>query len=495
MHLIWIAILKMNHMKFKLLLFSIITSQIFFSSCKLTSRKEEIKRPNVLVIMVDDMNGYAIRPKFKVCQTPNLDKLAKQGVNFINASCNATVCTPSRASFFSGLYPYNNGVYLSKCDGWRKSEILGSIRNLPELFGDNGYLTWACGKVLHSPIDETREKDMWDNYPIPSGDWGPFPEEQYWYGGDRYSSVKDWEGNDSAFHDVVNADLIIDFLGDQHDKPFFAYYGLWRPHNPYTAPKRFFDLYDPDSLQMPYGLQDDDLNDVPKIAIERSDSLKSIRNDTIPLQETWRKFLHGYYANTTFADWNIGRVIEALDKSKYADNTIVVFFSDNGFHCGEKLHWGKSTLWEMSANVPLILRAPDYNGRVCSATVSLVDIFPTLLEYCNIPSPEHKLDGQSLLPLIDGRETIRNKPAISVYGIGYSGVRTPEYHFIAYPDGSNELYDHRNDIHEFNNLVGLESSDSVINNLSTFLPANWYPSTGGRMSKIRPYEKKVMNDH
>jgi len=446
------------------------------------------KRPNVLMIIADDMNGYAVKNENPLIQAPYLEKLKSEGINFVNAACNTPVCNPSRSSFFSGLYPHTTGAYVNGSDGWNRSDILDKIRNLPEHFKDQGYTTWGAGKLFHNKIDSLREPGIWDNYPVFKGGFRPFPEKDYWDGGNRFHSIKPWEGPDTDFPDVKNANSAVEFLKQSHEKPFLMVYGLWRPHSPYTAPKRFFDLYNESDFDLPRGYSEDDLNDVPMLGRMLLDSLNNYRGKSRPLESVWKRFLYAYAANYSFADWNIGRVIEALDHSEHAENTIVVFFSDNGFHNGEKLRWGKSTLWEQADYVPLIVRTPERNPSESMATVSLIDIFPTLVEYCGVEAPQHKLDGRSLLPLLTDPDLQWDYPSFTSYGIEYSSVRNERYRYLRYPDGTEELYDHNSDPREMNNIAENPDTEAVKEELARYIPTDWAPSLGGRLEVARDFD-------
>lgn len=444
-------------------------------------------RPNVLMIVVDDMNGYGIKEEYPLVKIPYLDSFRKQSINFVNAVCNSPVCNKSRSSFFSGVYPHRTGAYLNGSDGWNRSELLHQIKSIPECFKENGYSTWGRGKIFHNKLDSTRENAMWDNRPIYKGGFGPFPEKEYWYAGNRFRSIKAWDGPDEDFPDVKNANAAIEFLETAHDKPFFMYYGLWRPHSPYTAPKRFFDLYQEDEITIPKGRKIDDLRDVPFLGKMLVDSLKRLKNDSIAKEELYKKFLLGYCANTSFTDWNVGRVMEALDQSPYAENTIVIVFSDNGFHCGEKERWGKATLWEQADYVPLLVRTPKTNGRTSTATVSLVDVYPTLVDYCQLEAPDHQLDGQSIRPVIEDPNATWSRPSITSYGINYASVRDERFRYICYPDGKEELYDHSTDPFEFENIISQKETALAADKLKAYIPKKWAKSLGGRLEVPRDF--------
>ena len=460
-----------------------------FSCTRGNKTTEKKQQPNVVLICVDDMNGYGVNNEYPLTRTPNIDKLKSKGINFVNAACNSPVCNPSRSSFFSGLYPHTTGAYLNGSDGWNRSEILKTIKNIPEHFKANGYITWGAGKILHNPIDSAREAGMWDNYPVYQGGFGPFPEEEYWFGGNRFSSVKAWEKPDTDFPDVKNANAAIEFLGKDHDKPFLLYYGLWRPHTPYTAPKRFFDEFNEEDFALPESYLEGDLDDVPYLGTMLVDSLENFRNKPQDFETLWKKFLYGYTANTLFADWNVGRVIDALDNSKYAENTIVILWSDNGYHCGEKLRWQKATLWEMADKVPFIVRTPETKEAVSNATISLIDIYPTLVEYCGLTAPDHNLDGNSFAHMLTNPNNVWEHPSFTSYGVEYSSVRDERYRYIRYPDGQEELYDHNTDPFEHHNIANDASSKEIKERMSKHIPEKWAPSTGGRLEVPRNMEK------
>ncbi len=278
---------------------------------------------------------------------------------------------------------------------------------------------------------------------------------------------------------------MIEFLQREHDQPFFAVYGLWRPHTPFTAPKRFFDLYNLDDIKVPVPAWcKDDLDDVPELGRKLTEPwgerYKLCGESNLPL---WRQFVRGYCACTSFADWSAGRVLEALDRSKYAGHTLVVFWSDNGYHCGEKNHWEKTTLWEHSARTPFAVRLPDrrHAGTCCGRPVSTLDLFPTLVDLCHLQTPAHALDGRSLRPLLENPQSAWDRPALTTYGEGYFSARDERYRYIRYPDGTEELYDHEADPGEHTNLATDAALQRAREQLARWLPAQWAPSLGGRL--------------
>ncbi|WP_343701208.1 sulfatase [Chitinophaga sp.] len=451
-------------------------------------RKSEgaaVRKPNVLFIVADDMNRYSVLKNYPVLQTPAIDKLVSQSYLFTNASCAAPVCIPSRTSFFSGRYPHNTGAYFNGVNPW-ENPLLAATEVIPETFKKNGYETWGRGKSFHVELPDGREQAMFDNK-IFKGGYGPFGLKKDWYGRNRWSVIKPWEGPDTDFPDVKNADAAIAFLSQAHDRPFFMYLGLFRPHTPYTAPKRFWDLYKDVQFTLPPGYLESDLDDVPGLGRELVDSMKNYSREGMTREEVLLTMLRAYCANTSFADWNLGRVLEALNKSPFAQNTIVIFCSDNGFHTGAKNHWVKSTLWDQADMVPMLIRLPDGKAYRCPQTVSLIDIYPTLVDYCGLKGPGHPLDGRSMVPILKNPAAKWERNGYTVYGAGYSGVCDERYRYIRYPDGSEELYDHKSDPYEHKNIASQKGMETVKKRLAATIPAKFAKSMGGR-GEIRSEE-------
>lgn len=430
------------------------------------SAQSQSQKPNVLFIVVDDMNSWSLLNNYPVLEVPAIKKLMSESYYFENATCAAPVCIPSRASFFSGKYPHHSGVYRNVPDVWNRSNTLIEADALPELFQRNGYTTWAGGKTFHVPLGD-REKKMFDNK-VFHGGYGPFAK-----GKGSWNAIKPWDGPNSDFTDVVNADAAVAFLAKQHEKPFFMFFGLYRPHSPYTAPKRFYDLYEGVEFPDPPGYLKNDLQDVPEKGKELSRGMRQFKANGLSTEEGFQTYLRAYCANYSFADWNVGRVLEALDQSAYADNTIVIFISDNGFHNGTKNHWAKQTLWEQADAIPFLIRLPERQAQRRSQTVSLVDIYPTLIEYCGLSKPRQSLDGKSIIPVLKSANYKWERPGLTTLGEHYSSVRSEQYRYIRYPDGSEELYDHQNDPYEHNNLADAKSMKSVIAKLAASIPSSF----------------------
>lgn len=454
---------------------------LFSLNICLGQKKSGESRPNVIVIVADDMNMWSMLKNYTPLQTPGLDKLKSQSLFFPNASCAAPVCIPSRASFFSGRAPYKTGAYVNFHATWENNS-LSNTEVLPETFKKSGYTTWGRGKIFHARLNGDRQNEMFDNKVVEGG-FGPFASKEYHYSKSKWFSIKPWTGPDTDFPDVRNANAAVSFLKEKHEKPFFLYYGLYRPHTPYTAPKRFYDQYKDADITLPPGYMPHDLDDVPLEGRKLVDSLKQYHKEGMTKKQVWLKMMKGYCANYSFADWNIGRVVEALDQSQYADNTIVIFYSDNGFHNGTKNHWVKSTLWEQADAVPFLIRLPGKKGGERKQTVSLLDVYPTLVDFCGLEKPSHTFSGKSIVPVFKEPEYDWNRPGFTCYGENYSSVRSERYRYIQYPDGTEELYDHSNDPYEHTNLAGNASYNSVKERLSRSIPQDFAKSLGGKKEK------------
>ena len=466
--------------------------------------KVNLERPNVLFIAVDDLNDWqrALGGHPQV-QTPNMDRLFEQGVLFTNAHCSQAVCNASRNSLLSGLHPASSGWYGSTRIMQNSYEdVMGSHKMLPEYFRDHGYYTLTAGKIFHAGASDykDRTKDFWDQtgpkYRIPAelrkrGDgykgmkFYPFPKtgnqisrtlgEDYKDGNSLCCGPLDREDmpNGKMFDELI-AEWAVKELSQERQKPFFMAVGFIRPHVPFTAPRKYFDLYDPEDIEIP-SVPDDEMSDIPimgkSIAFGR---LKGGDHQAIlKVSDTyWREMVHGYLACVSFVDDQIGQVIEALDNSPHRDNTIVVLFSDHGQHLGEKLHWRKQSLWEEATRVPLYYRLPGDNpptGRSAEA-VSLLDIYPTLVDLCDL-QPAEKLEGESLRPLIDDPTATRERPVVTSWYYGNLAVRSEDWRYIRYRDGTEELYNHQEDTAENHNVIDNPAHASVVAEHRRWLPA------------------------
>ncbi|MEZ6057333.1 MAG: sulfatase [Planctomycetaceae bacterium] len=423
-------------------------------------------KPNVLFIAVDDLNDW-IAPLggYPGCQTPNLDRLAARGMLFTRAYCAAPACNPSRASLMTGIRPWTSGVYINP-QPWRKSPVLKEIDTLPQALMKGGYEAVGAGKIYHGGFDDDAS---WNDYLKKGGDPKPNPavaNDPHSKAGGIVWGVLDVEDQQMADHKTAN--YAIDYLGKKHEKPFFLGCGIYRPHMPWQVPRKYYERYPLESIQLPKVIKDD-LGDIP--AAGRKMAGAAGDHATILKTDNWKYAVQGYLASITFADAQIGRVLDALDQSPYRDNTIIVLWGDHGWHLGEKEHWRKFALWEEATRVPLIISVPGMTpaGSRCERTVDLMHLYPTLTELCGVPTAD-RLEGVSIVPLLKSPDTAWDRPAMTTHGRGNHAVRSERFRYIRYADGSEELYDHTVDPLEWKNLA----SDAAFSEEKTAL-AQWLP--------------------
>jgi len=441
-------------------------------------------RPNVLFIAIDDLNDWVGclggHPDVK---TPNLDRLAQRGVLFTNAHCSAPACNPSRASLMSGILPATSGVY-NNSQPWRESPALRDAVTLPQHFMAHGYRVVGGGKIYHGGFPDP---PSWQEY-FPSQQKNkpndPMPPNQP-LNGIPNTAQFDWgpvDVPDEQMGDWKVADWAIGELQKKHDKPFFLGCGFFRPHLPWYVPPKYFQMYPPDKVTLP-NVNENDLDDVPpigrKMAKPEGDHKKVIEYNQ------WRKAVQGYLASISFVDTCVGRVIDAFDKSPYIDNTVIILWSDHGWHLGEKLHWRKFALWEEATHNVFMVVAPGVTqvGQRCSRPVSMLDIYPTLIDLCNL-APKEELEGKSLLPLLRNPEAEWDRPALTTHGRNNHSVRSQHWRYIRYSDGTEELYDHDNDELEWNNLLWPAAPKPehrrIADELAKWLPQTNAPDVGSR---------------
>lgn len=423
--------------------------------------------PNVLFLSVDDMNDWVGALGYEPARTPNIDRLAARGVLFRNAHAASPKCNPSRTAILSGLRPSTTGVY-GNGEWWKPN--LPDVVMLPRHFKENGYYAAGGGKVFHhtpgfNPPESWHEYfDLVDDLKT-EGFLAPYRRP------DHLSSF-DWgalDKSDLEMGDGAAVRWAEEFLERKHDKPFFLAVGLFQPHLPFYAPRRHYDAVGPGDAPVP-AAPEDDLDDVPepgrRMAADRREDLELIEKHG-DLDDVVRS----YTACIRHADALVGRVIDALDRSAYADDTIIVFWSDHGYHFGEKRHFAKDTLWERSTHVPLAIVAPGAtkpNG-VSPRPVSLLDLYPTLVDLCGLPKrPE--LEGVSLRPLLENPAADWARPAVMTFGRRNHAVRSERWRYIRYAEGDEELYDRRADPEELTNLAGDPAYADVIAEHKRWLP-------------------------
>ncbi|VGO13082.1 Choline-sulfatase [Pontiella desulfatans] len=442
------------------------------------------KKPNVLFIVLDDMNNDLTfldgQPK---ARTPNLQRLAGRSHLFTRAYCAAPACNPTRAAVFSGVPPHQSGVY-GNPDELIRSQPLDTCTYLPEHFRTRGYWTMWAGKTFHKKPSEERLAKLWNNMEHRDGGYGPNVQKGK---GEipfkTWGNCQKWTGPDTDFPDVRNTDGVIAALANPQEQPFFIALGLYRPHVPYTAPKRFFDLYERDQIPLPPILEND-VDDLPPAAMKWINDSKGHRKDANKVIKTGtlKTVLHGYLASTSFADWNVGRVLDALDQSDHADNTIVVLWGDHGFHHGEKERFTKFALWEKTTNMPMLFRLPGQTARqVIANPVSQMDLYPTLCDLCGLDTPEHVF-GKSLVPMFEDPEKPLG-PALTTFEKDNHTLRTRKYRYIHYANGDEEFYVHADDPHEWHNQAGNPEYRNMMDKLKSQLPKSRVEPVGGKKKK------------
>ena len=451
-------------------------------------------KPNVLFLAVDDMKDWVncLGGYEGTVHTPNIDRLADRGMLFTNAHCPSPKCAPSRAAIMTGLRPSTSGLY-DNGHWWLPN--LPDVVTIPAHFRNSGYRVVGAGKIFHHTAGN-HPPNQWDdflrlsfrndpwfrgatlNYPWSTS--GPNPPGFPFSGVKGLGHENDWgslEIDDEEYDDALSADYAVNFLTNRlvesNSNPFFLACGLYRPHLPWYVPIKYFDLYALDEIVLPI-VREDDLDDIPsaglKFAAARRSDFEAIKN-----AGKWKQAVRAYLASITYADDQLGRVLDALDNSPHASNTIILLWSDHGWHLGEKQHWHKTTLWEEATRVPLIISAPEYQPGVCNRPVSLLDLYPTLTELAGLESIQSH-DGVSLVPLLRDSNADWNHPAVIEFNRGNAAVRSDRFRYIRYNDGGEELYDHKNDPHEWNNLAQIQKYNSIKTELGSHLTHDWAES-------------------
>lgn len=465
--------------------------------------------PNVLFIAVDDLRPELGCYGEKHIHSPNIDRLAASGVVFERAYCQYPVCNASRASILTGMRPDSTGVY-NNFTHFRKRAP--EVVTLPQHFKNRGYVTKAVGKIYHGTFESAYVGRSFDDPPSWSeAPWYASP--QYYYtekgievarqvygkkfhkSGDELDAWKTEfvqglateapEVVDSILYDGQVTDHAIQALAELKDRPFFLAVGYLRPHLPFVAPKKYWDLYDRADVTLPSPA--DPPPNAPAIALQRHVELRVQYTDMLnqPLAESQiRQLRHGYYACISYVDSLIGRLLDELDRLGLRDNTIIVLWGDHGYHLGEQDCWGKLTAFEFAARVPLIISAPQRksHGLQCQQLVELVDVFPTLCELANLPLLPN-LEGTSLVPLFDEPNRPWKQAAFTqvVHGdaTGHS-IRTRDYRFTrwqkdekAFEPIAIELYDLRQSPVEVDNIAYQPGSTELVKELTARLQAGW----------------------
>jgi arylsulfatase A-like enzyme len=405
---------------------------------------------NVLFIIADDLRPTLGAYGNKIIKTPNIDALAARGTRFDHAYTQFPLCNPSRSSLLNGRYPTQTGVMDNNTYFRTKHP---DYVTLPEYFKKNGYATLRSGKIFHGGIDD---QISWteggepvnpaiinrppsrialgtapsDQPELPSRN--PNPSES---GSDRIVVL---DGDGESHGDYKVATRAIEYLGRHRDKPFFLAVGFVKPHSPPTAPKKFFDLYNPEKIPLPsdFAIRPTTPAGFPELSVSKRNADLFIGRDASPKEA--REMIRAYYASTSFMDAQVGRVIEELDRLGLRENTVIVFWGDHGYHLGEKGKWSKAySLFDVALRVPLIVAVPRGKAQVTRRTVQLLDMYPTLAELCGLPPPQ-KIAGRSFAPLLKKPNAAWNHPAFSVTMLqGKLGrsVRTERWHYVEWDEG------------------------------------------------------------
>ncbi len=448
-------------------------------------------RPNVLLIAIDDLNDWVgCLEGHPQVQTPFVDQLAERGTLFVNAHCQSPLCNPSRTSLLTGRRPSSTGVY-GLAPWFRTVPELADVVTLPQHFSQHGYHTLTTGKIWHGgypPADEREaEFDVWGPaagvgarpdeklVTTPSGnhplvDWGTFPHED--------EDKGDW---------IVASWAVEQLERDDLPEPFFMGVGFFLPHVPCYATQEWFDLYPNDTLELP-AILEGDRDDTPDFSWYIHWSLPEPRLSWLRESGQLQPLVRAYLASTSFVDSQVGRVIDALEASGRADDTIIVLWSDHGWHLGEKEISGKNSLWEPSTRVPLIFAGPGIvEGSICMQPAELLDIYPTLIDLCEL-SPRDGLEGHSLQPQLLDATAEREWPAITTHNQGNHGIRSVRYRFIQYADGSREFYDLEQDPEEWRNLASDPAYAELIEEHAHWIPEVDLPPVPGSAHRVLVHE-------
>ena len=458
----------------KLICLALLFFPFLYTSCNYKSADDD--KFNVLFIISDDLTYTALSCYGnKVCQTPNIDRLATRGVRFTRAYCQGTYCGPSRASFLSGYYPHATGVleYTSP------RPEMGDRLTWPQHFKNQGYYTARVSKIFHMGVpggieeggDGADDTLSWtERFNSPGPEWkapgdgetlesnpdGAKPV----MGGNTFVVVEA-EGDDLVHSDGKTAAKAIELINKHKDEPFWLGVGFVRPHVPFVAPASYFPSFKPyDKLELPQKLAGD-WDDIPEPGINYKTSV----NMEMDIRRQ-KKAMGGYYASVAYMDAQVGKVLDALEAAGLEDNTIVIFTSDHGYHLGEHDFWAKVSLLDESSGVPLIISVPGKKPGVCHSLVELLDLYPTISKLCGLEIPEN-IQGKDISALLDD-------PSVEVRETAFSAapmregflLRDHQYAYIQYGEDAGkgiELYDIMEDPKQFKNLAHLPGNENMVN--------------------------------
>jgi arylsulfatase A-like enzyme len=445
---------------------------ILITSLSLTVNAAQVQQqPNVLFFALDDLCDWVGPLGHQQAITPNMDRLAASGVNFQNAHTAGIFCAPSRSAIFTGQNATTTGCYSTQVYHHNAPEI----QPLQVTFQKGGYRTYGAGKLFHHPAGYVDLRG-WDEYFVRSqaqkeSGWGlnswsvndsilPKPYPNSIFNHDRKPANRfflEWgkvlNKDEEKMADTIRTMWACDLLQKKHGKPFFVAVGLYAPHFPNYCPEKYFDLYDPEKIQPP-AYKADDLDDLPP-AVRKAKTARGAHHRRLVELDAVEDAIHGYLACISYADAMLGRLMDALEKGPNVGNTIIVLWSDHGYHHGEKMDWGKHTLWQRTSGVPFIWAGPGVKpGATVKSTVSLIDMYPTFLDLCSLPVP-NGLEGTSLAPVLHNPAVAKDRNVLlpGMYPDEYA-IINQNWRYIHYRDGTEELYDVKQDFNEWNNLAG-----------------------------------------
>ncbi|GAK98021.1 arylsulfatase [Nonlabens tegetincola] len=488
------------------IVFIVVAVACFFSCDTRKNIKEQvISKPNVLFIAVDDLNTW-ISPidNFSNVKTPNFDRLAAMGVTFTNAHVQAPLCGPSRASIMTGLRPSTTGIYGMTPDNEIRrtgNPVTKDITFLPEYFEQHGYHTMGIGKLFHIHAPDSLFNESGGRVK----GFGPYPKKRFvWDGfgkgirGTHGRTSTDWGAfpvQDSLLPDHQSVNWVTERLGRNYNKPFFIGLGFLRVHVPLYVPQKWFDLYPLEIIETP-PYKADDLNDIPPVGMQINDLPMMPSTDWAIENGEWKKIVQAYLACISYVDYELGRVLDALESSQYADNTIIVLWSDHGYRLGEKGTFAKHALWEAATKAPLMISGPHLpEGKTIDAPVEMLSIYPTLLELSGLPAYERN-EGNSLVALMQDNVGLESARAITTFGMNNHAVKMDGYRYIQYEDGKAEFYDHRVDPNEWNNEAANPEYKVQIEKLKGQLPkvnAQWDEASNYTFQPYFVEQKKRVN--
>jgi arylsulfatase A-like enzyme len=454
---------------------------LFFVGLFSAAQAATPQKPNVLFIAIDDLRDWVgflgHNPQTK---TPNFDRLAKMGMTFSRAYCASPSCNPSRAALMSGMRPSTTGVYENNIDF---RPIIPADKAMTTTFRNAGYFVHGSGKIYHEAY---RRDSEWDDYLAKEGAYPKIPAgASDGVGGIKFAPL---DCQDNELPDWKIADYGIGSLRKKHDKPFFLAVGFHKPHMPWNVPRKYFDMFPLEKIQLPPHMEKD-LDDVPpagqRMARPQGDHAAMLQSGR------WKEAVQAYLATIAYCDMNLGRLLDAFEKSAYKDNTIVCLWGDHGWHLGEKSHWRKFALWEEATRMPLVWIVPGMTkpGSRCDAPVDLMSLYPTLTELCSIPTPKHN-EGISVRALLANPAAEWAQPAVTTYRYKNHAVRSAGWRYIRYENGDEELYDEKKDPNEWTNLAAKPEFAAKRAELAKFLPkTNVADPSGGAAADPEPEPK------